>query len=132
MGLLANLRHRLLWGVEALSVFVAVVYVAMIVWASAQDAWRSFDLGDDTLDAHLAVWPSKLIVPLTLSLLELRLLVNLWGYVRLIVLPGAEPWAVPEVKHVEDIAQDQIREVMGKNGCICRAAFRPRSLRPVS
>ena len=75
--------------------FVAVVYVAMIVRAGAQDAWRSFDLGDDTLDAHLAVWPSKLIVPLTLSLLELRLLVNLWGYVHLNVLPGTEPWAVP-------------------------------------
>ncbi len=112
--LVANLKARLLWAVEALAIAVAAVYIAIIVWASAQDAWRSFSLGDETLDAHLPVWPSKLVVPVALALLELRLLVNLWGYLRLFVLPNAAPWAVPPVKHVEDVAQDQIREVMGK------------------
>lgn len=112
--LVTNLRARLLWAVEALAILVGAVYVAIIVWASAQDAWRSFDLGDETLDAHLAVWPSKLVVPVALALLELRLLVNLWGYLRLVVLPNAEPWAVPQVMHVEDVAQEQIREVLGK------------------
>jgi TRAP-type C4-dicarboxylate transport system permease small subunit len=112
--LVSNLKARLLWAVEALAIFVAVVYVAIIVWASAQDLWRSFDLGDETLDAHLPVWPSKLIVPVAMALLELRLLVNLWGYLRLFVLPDAEPWAVPKIMHVEDVAQEQIREVLGK------------------
>jgi TRAP-type C4-dicarboxylate transport system permease small subunit len=112
--LVANLRGRVLWFVEAFAILVAVVYIGIIVWASAQDAWRSFDLGDDTLDAHIAVWPSKLVVPVALALLEVRLLVNLWGYLRLFVLPNAEPWAVPVVKHVEEVAQDQIREVLGK------------------
>jgi TRAP-type C4-dicarboxylate transport system permease small subunit len=112
--LVTNLRGRILWFVEALAIFIAVVYVAIIVWASAQDAWRSFDLGDDTLDAHLPVWPSKLIVPVAMALLEVRLLVNLWGYLRLVVLPNAEPWAVPKVLHAEDMAQEQIREVLGK------------------
>ena len=112
--LVANLKGRLLWGVEAFAVLVAIVYVGIIAWASAQDAWRSYALGDETLDAHVAVWPSKLVVPVALSLLELRLLVNLWGYLRLIVLPNAQPWAVPVVKHVEDVARDQIRDVLGK------------------
>ncbi|WP_422001951.1 TRAP transporter small permease subunit [Reyranella sp.] len=110
----ANLKGRLLWVVESVAVLVAVVYVGIIVWASAQDAWRSYSLGDETLDAHVAVWPSKLVVPIALALLELRLLVNLWGYLRLVVLPDAPPWAVPVVKHVEDVAQDQIREVLGR------------------
>jgi TRAP-type C4-dicarboxylate transport system permease small subunit len=112
--LVANLRRRVLWAVEALAILVGAVYVAIIVWASAQDAWRSFDLGDETLDAHVAVWPSKLVVPVALTLLELRLLVNLWGYLRLVVLPDAEPWGVPPIKHTEQVAQDQIREVMGR------------------
>lgn len=112
--LVVNLKARLLWAVEAFAILVAAVYVGIIVWASAQDAWRSFDLGDETLDAHVAVWPSKLVVPVALALLELRLLVNLWGYLRLLVLPGAEPWAVPQIMHAEDVAQEQIREVMGK------------------
>jgi TRAP-type C4-dicarboxylate transport system permease small subunit len=115
MDLLINsLRARLLWIVETFAILVAVVYIGIIVWASAQDGWRSYSLGDETLDAHLAVWPSKLVVPVSLALLELRLLVNLWGYLRLVVLPDAPPWAVPEVKHVEDVAQDQVREVLGK------------------
>lgn len=112
--LVANLRARLLWGVEALAILVGVIYIGIIVWASAQDAWRSYDLGDETLDAHVAIWPSKVIVPVAMALLELRLLVNLWGYLRLLVVPDAPPWAVPEVKHVEDVAQDQVREVLSK------------------
>ncbi|MDI1286697.1 MAG: TRAP transporter small permease [Reyranella sp.] len=112
--LVTNLRGRILWFVEALAILVAVVYIAIIIWASAQDAWRSFDLGDETLDAHVPVWPSKLIVPVAMALLELRLLVNLWGYLRLLVLPNADPWAVPRIMHVEDVAQEQIRDVLGK------------------
>jgi TRAP-type C4-dicarboxylate transport system permease small subunit len=112
--LVANLKGRLLWAVEALAILVAAVYVAIIVWASAQDVWRSFSLGDETLDAHIPIWPSKLVVPVALALLEIRLLVNLWGYLRLVVLPGAPPWAVPVVKHVEDVAQDQIRDALGR------------------
>ena len=30
------------------------------------------------------------------------------------MLPDAEPWAVPKIMHVEDVAQEQIREVLGK------------------
>lgn len=111
--LVSSLKGRLLWLVEAFAILVAVVYVGIIAWASAQDAWRSYALGDETLDAHLAIWPSKLVVPVALALLELRLLVNLWGYLRLVVLPDAPRWAVPEVKHVEDVARDQIREALG-------------------
>lgn len=110
----SNLRARLLWAVEGFAIAVAVGYVAIIVWASSQDAWRSYSLGDETLDAHLTVWPSKLIVPVALTLLEFRLLVNLWGYLRLLVMPDAEPWGVPRVMHVEDVAQEQVRDVLGK------------------
>ncbi len=112
--LVTNLRARLLWAVESLAIAVAIAYVGIIVWASCQDAWRSYSLGDETLDAHLTIWPSKLVVPIALMLLELRLLVNMWGYLRLLVLPDAEPWAVPQIMHVEDVAQEQIRDVLGK------------------
>ena len=77
-------------------VLIAAVYIGIIVCASAKDAWRSYELGDETIDIHLTIWPSKIVVPLALALLELRLLVNLWGYLRLVVLPDAEPWAVPK------------------------------------
>ena len=111
-----KLKGRLLWLVECLATFVGCAYVAMIIYASVQDMWRSYSLGDESIDAHLRIWPSKLVVPVALGLLLLRLLVQLWGYLRLVVLPGAEPWAVPRVQHVEDVAQEQISEVLGKIG----------------
>ena len=112
--LVGTLRGRALWLVECLATIVAVAYISMIIYASIQDTWRSFSLGDDTIDAHVKVWPSKLVVPVSLSLLLLRLLVQLWGYVRLVILPNAEPWAVPTIKRVEDIAQEQISEALSK------------------
>jgi C4-dicarboxylate transporter DctQ subunit len=114
--LLGSLKGRLLWALEAFAVAVATIYAAIIVYASAQDTWRSYEFGDDTIDAHITIWPSKLVVPLAMSLLTLRLLVQLWGYLRLFVLPDARPIAVPPLKHVEEIAADQISEVLTHTG----------------
>ncbi|MGE0701870.1 MAG: TRAP transporter small permease [Hyphomicrobiaceae bacterium] len=109
-----KLKGRLLWLAEIAATLIAIVYISIIVYASVQDTWRSYTLGDDTIDAHVQVWPSKMIVPLALGLLVLRLLVQLWGYLRLFVLPDAELVAVPRVQHVEDVAREQIDEVLGK------------------
>jgi TRAP-type C4-dicarboxylate transport system permease small subunit len=112
--LVGNLKGRVQWAVEALGVLIAIVYIGIIVMASGRDAWRSYEFGDQTIDIGLSVWPSKLVVPVALAFLELRLLVQLWGYLRLVVLPDAPLLAVPKPQHVEDVAQDQIREVLGK------------------
>lgn len=114
--LLGSLKGRLLWAIEAVAVVVATIYATIIVYASLQDTWRSYDLGDETIDAHLIVWPSKLVVPLSMSLLTLRLLVQLWGYLRLVVLPDAPRWAVPVVKHADEVAEEQIQEILGRAG----------------
>ena len=112
--LVSNLKGRVQWAVEAIGVLIAAVYIGIIIIASARDTWRSYEFGDETVDINLTVWPSKLVVPVALTFLELRLLVQLWGYLRLLVLPDAPPWAVPKAQHVEDIAEDQVREVLGK------------------
>jgi C4-dicarboxylate transporter, DctQ subunit len=103
--LVSNLKGRVQWAVEAIGVLIAAVYIGIIVMASAKDAWRSYEFGDETIDINLSIWPSKLVVPVALTFLELRLLVQLWGYLRLVVLPDAPPWAVPKHKFVEDIAE---------------------------
>lgn len=112
--LVSNMKGRVQWAVEAIGVLIAAVYIGIIVIASAKDAWRSYEFGDETIDINLSVWPSKLVVPVALTFLEFRLLVQLWGYLRLVALPDAPPWAVPKTKFVEDIAEDQVREVLGK------------------
>jgi TRAP-type C4-dicarboxylate transport system permease small subunit len=114
--LLGTLKGRVLWAVEALAAAVATLYAAIIVYASIQDTWRSYDLGDSTIDAHVTVWPSKLVVPLSMGLLTLRLLVQLWGYLRLVVMPDAPRWAVPVVKHADEVAEEQIQDILGRSG----------------
>ena len=45
-----------------------------------------------------------MIVSVSLALLFLRLLVSLWGYLRLLTDPTAEPVGVPELIDVEEQA----------------------------
>lgn len=89
------LRGRTQYIVEALAVLVALVAVAILVKATYAHFVRSFDSGDSTIDANLLVWPSKLMAPIGLGLLWLRLLLNLIGYIRLVAHPDAVPVAVP-------------------------------------
>ncbi len=109
-----RLRGRLLWALEAFAVAVALFYISVIVYKSfTEDFMWAFELGDSTMDIYLPVWPSKLIVPIALSLLAVRLAVNLWGYIRLFLQPDATPIAVPLIKDVAEQAREEIEEAMG-------------------
>jgi len=90
-----RLRGRSRWGLEAASIVLALVVVGILVKASGDHFWRAWTAGDSTIDAQLPTWPSKLIVPLALSTLWMRLLLQLWAYVRLVARPGLTPLAVP-------------------------------------
>ena len=58
-------------------------------------------------------WPSKLIVPVALTLLAIRLLLNMWGYARLALNPGLSPVAVPVMKDVAEQAREEIEHGLG-------------------
>lgn len=89
------LRGRTQYVVEAIATTAALIAVAILIKATTDHFLRSWHSGDSTIDANLLVWPSKLMVPIGLSLLWLRLLLNLAGYVRLVGSPDAVPVAVP-------------------------------------
>jgi len=109
----AKLGGRLLWWVEFFAVCVAFVYVCIIVRHSFKHFLRAWQWGDSTIDVQLLTWPSKLIVPVALSLLAVRLLLNMWGYARLALNPQLRPVAVPIIKNVAEQARDEIQEAMG-------------------
>jgi TRAP-type C4-dicarboxylate transport system permease small subunit len=98
------LKGRWLWTFELLGVLVGLVIVAVLTYYSYTHAMRAYDSGDTTIDAQYLLWPSKMIVSVSLALLFLRLLVSLWGYVRLLADPTAEPVGVPELVNVEEQA----------------------------
>ena len=66
------------------------------------------------MDIKLPTWPAKLLVPLALSVLWLRLSLQICGYIRMIAHPDAEPVAIPKLVTIETQVQDEIAEVLGK------------------
>jgi C4-dicarboxylate transporter DctQ subunit len=89
------LRGRWLWAAEAAATLVALIVFALLIKGTFDHFLRAWSIGDTTIDAELITWPSKLLAPVGLSFLWLRLLLNLFGYLRLLRHPDAVPVAVP-------------------------------------
>ncbi len=105
MEILVNyLKGRTLWLFELISVIVGLFVCAVLAKYSWDHAMRAYNSGDSTIDIQLLWWPSKMVVPAALALLFVRLLVSLWGYLRLVIDPTAVPIAVPEIIDVEEQA----------------------------
>jgi TRAP-type C4-dicarboxylate transport system permease small subunit len=110
---LGKLRGRTLYIFEMIGVIVIAFTVALLVWGSWFHFDRSWSIGDSTMDIRLPTWPSKLVIPVALSLLFLRLLMQIYGYARLVRNPDREPVAVPVIEDVEKVAQHEIEEAFG-------------------
>lgn len=92
---IAQLHGRWQWLAEAVATLVALLVVALLIKGTFDHFLRAWNIGDTTMDAEIVVWPSKLLAPLGLGFLWLRLLLNFFGYLRLMRDPDAEPVAVP-------------------------------------
>jgi TRAP-type C4-dicarboxylate transport system permease small subunit len=102
--LIGQLRGRVLWLAELVSVLLILVLMMALVWGSWAHFDRSFDFGapmwsrDSSIDIAIPLWPSKLIVPVSFSVLCLRLMLQVWGYGRAFVLGLERPVAVPMIQ----------------------------------
>ena len=105
----ARLTGRALWLVEALGAALAAFIVAVLIPYSWRHFGRAFEFGDSTIDIELATWPAKLVVPVALGFLLIRLLVQLAGYLRLVRHPHLDPVAVPIVKDAAGHAEEEVR-----------------------
>ncbi len=114
MDLTMGWRPSIRWKVELFGVVVALGIISVLIYASFTNFLRAYSIGDSTMDIRLPTWPAKLMVPLALSLLWLRLSLQIWGYLRMIAHPDAEPIAIPRLVTIETQVQDEIAEVLGK------------------
>lgn len=95
------LKGRLLWFFELMSVLLILLLITALIWGSWAHFDRSFDMTkplwsrDSSIDVGIPIWPSKLIVPLAFGVLVLRLLLQVWGYGRALILGLENPVAVP-------------------------------------
>jgi C4-dicarboxylate transporter DctQ subunit len=112
--LLRGVSKRTVWVMEGIAVLVALVIVTLLIDSSFQNFLRAWRLGDSTMDIKLPVWPSKLAVPFALSVLWLRIVIQLVDYARLVRHPEAEPIAVPRLETIEEQAKAEIEESAGR------------------
>ncbi len=103
------LKGAALWAAEVVGVAVQIFIVGVLIPYSYSHFLRSWQFGDSTIDIELAVWPAKLVVPVMLSVLFVRLLIQMFGYLRLTLNPALQPVAVPVMKTVEQQAQEEIK-----------------------
>jgi C4-dicarboxylate transporter DctQ subunit len=102
------------WKVELFGVLVAILIVGALVYASFTHFVRAYEIGDSSMDIQLPTWPAKAMVPLALSVLWLRLVLQICGYVRMIRHPDAVPVAVPKLITIETQVKDEIAEALGR------------------
>jgi TRAP-type mannitol/chloroaromatic compound transport system permease small subunit len=114
MDLTMGWRPSIRWKIELFGVVVAIAIVTVLIYASFTNFLRAYSIGDSTMDIRLPTWPAKLMVPLALGLLWLRLSLQICGYIRMIVHPDAEPVAVPKLITLETQVKDEIAEALGR------------------
>ena len=114
MDLTISWRPEARWRIELFGVVMAIAIVSVLVYASFFNFLRAWSIGDSTMDIRLPTWPAKLMVPLALSALWLRLGLQICGYVRMIAHPGADPVAVPKLITLESQVQDEIADALGR------------------
>jgi TRAP-type C4-dicarboxylate transport system permease small subunit len=110
------LKRRPLWLMEILSSLFMLFLTVVLTIGSWLHFKRAFDIGDSSIDIGLPLWPAKLLVPLALSLLALRLVLQLWGYARAFVENADRPVAVPLVESAAEQAQHEAEALHGVDG----------------
>ena len=102
--LVTHLKGRLLLAAEIFGTLVALIIIGVLISYSWDHFLRSYQLGDTTIDAEYPVWPSKLLVPIAFSLWFIRLLVQLFGSIRLFINPQLEPVGIAKIMDVAEEA----------------------------
>jgi len=113
--LVGNIHGRPLWVTELITTILMLFITVVLIYGSFLHFLRAFQIGDSSLDINLPVWPAKLVVPFALSVLALRLLLQIWGYFRAIKEGGDRPVAVPLIESAAEVAAAEAESLMGSD-----------------
>ena len=111
--LVSHLHGRRLWFTELVSTVLMLLITLVLIYGSWLHFLRSWQIGDSSLDINLPTWPAKLVVPVALTVLALRLLLQCWAYIRAIREGGDRPVAVPLIEDAAAVAAAEAESVMG-------------------
>jgi len=110
--LVSRLQGRMLWLSEFISTLLMFIITLILIYGSYLHFLRAFEIGDSSVDINLPTWPAKLVVPFAFTVLALRLLLQLWGYLRAIKNGGQRPIAVPLIEDAASVASSEADEIL--------------------
>ncbi|MGH1461817.1 MAG: TRAP transporter small permease subunit [Neptuniibacter sp.] len=113
--LIGQIHGRFLWFTELLTTVIMFLVTSVLIYGSYLHFWRAYSIGDSSLDINLPTWPAKLVVPVALSILALRFLLQIWGYFRAVREGGDEPVAVPLIETAAQVAAKEAEAVSGSD-----------------
>ena len=108
---LSAMKGRSKWVSEAIQTSASILIISILMYFSFKHFQRAWVFGDSTIDIGLPTWPSKLMIPVALATLNLRLLIQLAGYIRLAIDPELEPIGVPLIKDVVEQAEEEAAQI---------------------
>jgi TRAP-type C4-dicarboxylate transport system permease small subunit len=111
-----RLEGARLWLVELISTSLMLGLTLVLIYGSYLHFLRAYTIGDSSLDIDLPVWPAKLVVPFALSVLALRLMLQIVGYFRGIKQGRSNPVAVPLIEDAATVAAKEAESVSGASG----------------
>lgn len=120
--LIGRLRGRPLWLAELATTLMMLALTIALAIGSFRHFQRAFDWGspwfsrDSSIDIALPLWPAKLLVPFALSVLALRLALQLAGYWRAFHARAEAPVAVPLVESAAEAAAREADTVADAEG----------------
>jgi len=115
--LVGRIQGRSLWVTELISVILMLSVTLVLIYGSFLHFLRAYQIGDSSMDINLPIWPAKLVVPVALSILALRLILQIWAYCRAVKEGGDNPVAVPLIEDAAATAAAEAESLMG-NGQI--------------
>lgn len=107
----SHLHGRWLWFTELVSVLLMLLVTVVLIYGSSLHFWRAYSLGDSSLDIDLPIWPAKLVVPIALTVLALRLILQVWGYARALKENSKQPVAIPLIEDAAAVAAKEAESV---------------------
>ena len=111
--LLIRLQGRILWLFEFISSLFSIFIIATLTYGAYLHTSRSFMLGDSTEDINLIIWPFKAVIAVMFGVLVLRLVIQSWAYLRIIIVNDNRPIAIPVPLDIEAQALQESEQVQG-------------------
>ena len=109
--LVGNISGRPKWLLELVSTILSLTVVVILIYFSLLFAIDAYIIGDTTYDYLYPTWPAKILVPIAFFIWALRLILEIFGFLRMTIYSEVEPIAIPVMKTAEELANEEIKAI---------------------